>query len=62
MRTLTRRGDPDARQESWLIYYGHVHVGSIGLRSGNPTESDPWQWRCGFYSGSRVRASEIGKR
>lgn len=36
-----------------LIYYGDVHVGGIGLRSGNPAESDPWQWRCGFYPGSR---------
>lgn len=30
-----------------------VHVGSIGLRNGNPTESDPWQWRCGFNPGLR---------
>jgi hypothetical protein len=53
MSTLTRRRDPDARHESWLIYYGDVHVGSIGLRNGNPIGSDPWQWRCGFYPGSR---------
>lgn len=53
MRTLTRRRDPDARHESWLTYYGDVHVGSIGLRSGNPVDSDPWQWLCGFYPESR---------
>ncbi|WP_187435498.1 hypothetical protein [Bradyrhizobium cytisi] len=53
MPHLTRRRDRNAGQESWLIYYGDVHVGSIGLRSGNPTESDPWEWRCGFYPGSR---------
>jgi hypothetical protein len=35
-----------------LICYGDVHVGTIGLRSGNPVESNPWQWACGFYPGS----------
>ncbi len=49
---LTRRRDPDARQESWLLSFGDVHVGTISLRSGNPAESDPWQWSCGFYPGS----------
>jgi hypothetical protein len=53
MPHLTRRRDRTARLESWLICYEDVHVGSIGLRAGNPTESDPWQWRCGFYPGSR---------
>ncbi|MET3972252.1 hypothetical protein [Bradyrhizobium sp. S3.9.1] len=53
MPRLTRRHDRTARKESWLIYCGDVHVGSIGLRSGDPTESDPWQWRSGFYPGSR---------
>jgi hypothetical protein len=53
MPYLTRRRDRDVRQESWRIYYGDVPVGSIGLRAGNPTESDPSQWRCGFYPGSR---------
>jgi hypothetical protein len=52
MLTLTRRRNPDARQESWLIHYGDVHVGTIGLRSGNPFATDQWQWRCGFYPGS----------
>jgi len=52
MPALTRRRDLDARQESWPIYFGDVHVGTIGLRSGNPVGSDPWQWSCGFYPGS----------
>jgi hypothetical protein len=38
--------------ESWPVYYGDVHVGTIGLRSGNPFGTDQWQWRCGFYPGS----------
>jgi hypothetical protein len=52
MPTHTRHRDPDARQESWLILYGDVHVGTIGLRSGNPFDTDQCQWRCGFYPGS----------
>ncbi|WP_456638532.1 hypothetical protein [Bradyrhizobium sp. USDA 10063] len=52
MPVLTRRRDLDARQESWLIYFGDVHVGTVRRRSGKPTDTDPWQWRCGFYPGS----------
>jgi hypothetical protein len=52
MPALTRRRDPDAREEAWLIYYGDVHVGSIGIRSDNPTGGDQWSWHCGFYPGS----------
>jgi hypothetical protein len=52
MPVFTRRRNPDARQESWLILYGDVHVGTIGLRSGNPFDTDQWQLRCGFYPGS----------
>jgi hypothetical protein len=53
MTALTRRRDPDAREETWRIFYdGDVHVGTIGLRSGNPVGTDPWFWRCGFYPGS----------
>lgn len=53
MPSLTRRRDPDSREETWLISYGDVHVGTIGMRSGNPPASDSWSWRCGFYPGSR---------
>jgi hypothetical protein len=55
MPALTRRRDPDARQESRLIFYGDVRVGAIGLRSVNPFATDPWQWRCSFYPGSEPR-------
>jgi hypothetical protein len=53
MPAVTRRRSPDHREEWWEIYYGDIHVGAISLRSGNPHDSDPWQWRCGFYPGSR---------
>ncbi len=49
MPVLTRRRNPDARQESWYILFGDIHVGTIGLRSGVPMHADQWQWSCGFY-------------
>jgi hypothetical protein len=50
MPELTRRRDPEIpRQECWLIHYGDVHVGE---RTGNPHDTEPWEWRCGFYPGS----------
>jgi hypothetical protein len=52
MPALTRRRDRQASQETWLIYFGGIHAGTIGLRSGNPTTADPWSWYCGFYPGS----------
>ena len=60
MPALTRRRNPDARQESWLVYYGDVRVGTIAVRSGNPTDTDPWGWRCGFYPGSHPRECTSG--
>ncbi len=39
MPELTRRRDPDALQETWLVYYGDVHAGTIAIRSGNPTDT-----------------------
>ena len=51
MPTLTRRRDPDAQQETWLVYYGDVHVGTVMQSVGNP-DAAQWQWRCGFYPGS----------
>ena len=53
MLALTRRRDPDAYQETWLVYHADAHAVTIGLRSGNPFDTDQWQWRCGFYPGSR---------
>jgi hypothetical protein len=53
MLSLTRRRDPNSREEAWLIFYGDVRVGAIGRqRSGNPSGTDPWSWQCGFYPGS----------
>jgi hypothetical protein len=37
MPTLTRRRDPDSREEAWLIFYGDVHVGTISMGSGSPS-------------------------
>jgi hypothetical protein len=50
MPTLTRRryrGRPDC----WHAYYGDVRVGTIAIRVGNPNDTDPWKWSCGFYPG-----------
>jgi hypothetical protein len=33
-------------------YFGDIHAGTIALRSGNPTTTASWEWRCGFYPGS----------
>ena len=52
MPILTRRLDPDVRQECWLVYYGDVHAGTIAIRTGVPVHEDQWGWRCGFYPGS----------
>jgi hypothetical protein len=54
MTQLTRRRDPEAQQETWLIYYGDVQVGTIAERVGNPTDTPRWQWSCGFYPGSHL--------
>jgi hypothetical protein len=48
---LTRRRYPE-RQECWHIYFGDVHAGTLAKRTGNPNDTDPWEWRCGFYPGS----------
>jgi hypothetical protein len=60
MPILTRRRNPDAPQETWRVYYGDVRVGSIAIRSGNPTDTDPWGWSCGFYPGSHPREHQSG--
>jgi hypothetical protein len=52
MPALTRRRDPDARQDCWLIYYGDIHVGTIAIRPGIPYDQPAWGWLCGFYPGS----------
>jgi hypothetical protein len=52
MPELTRRRYPEAREECWHVYYGDVHAGTLAKRTGNPHDTDPWEWRCGFYPGS----------
>ena len=52
MPELTRRRYPEARDECWHVYYGDVHAGTLARRTGNPHDTDPWEWRCGFYPGS----------
>jgi hypothetical protein len=53
MPALTRRRDPDVAQETWRIHCGDVVVGSIAQCVGNPGAAPKWEWRCGFYPGSR---------
>ena len=52
MPALTRRRSADHRHKCWHIYYGDVHVRTIAERVGNPHDTDPWEWNCGFYPGS----------
>jgi hypothetical protein len=54
MSTLTRRRYPE-RPDCWHIYHGDVRVGTIARRVGNPHDTDPWEWNCGFYPGSHPR-------
>jgi hypothetical protein len=51
---LMRRRAPNAREECWHIHYGDVRVGTIAKRVGNPFDTDPWEWTCGFYPGSHT--------
>jgi hypothetical protein len=48
MPSLTRRRDPDANQETWLIHYD-IRVGSIAMRAGVTADKDQWDWSVGFY-------------
>jgi hypothetical protein len=51
MPTLTRRRSDNDHQETWHVYYGDIHVGTIGERAGCPVDEDQWKWSCGFYPG-----------
>jgi hypothetical protein len=49
---LTRRRSKDNHhRETRHIYFGDVHVGSIGERVGIPVGVDRWGWLCGLYPG-----------
>jgi hypothetical protein len=63
MPALTRRRDPDANQETWLIHYDDIRVGSIAMRTGVPVDKDQWSWSVGFYPASDrgLRASGTAK-
>jgi hypothetical protein len=50
MSELTRRRY-HKRPDCWHVYYGDVQAGTIALRVGNPPDTDPWEWSCGFYPG-----------
>ena len=60
MPELSRRRSTDAREECWHVYYGDVLAGTIAIRSGNPHDEDPWEWRCGFYPGSHPGEHQDG--
>lgn len=52
MPLLTRRrSKDDPHRETWLIYFGDVRIGAIGLRAGVPNSAPQWGWSCGFYPG-----------
>jgi hypothetical protein len=59
MPALTRRRDLQLPQESWRIYYGDVHAGTISQCVGNPCAAPKWR-RCGFYPGSRPGGCSSG--
>jgi hypothetical protein len=63
MLALTRRRDPDSHDETWLIDYGDIHVGTIRMRTGVPADVDQWDWFIGFYpiSHGGLRASGTAK-
>jgi hypothetical protein len=37
-----------------------IGAGTITIRSGNPHDTDPWEWSCGFYPGSHPREHTNG--
>jgi hypothetical protein len=60
MPNLTRRRSDNPHQETWHVYYGDVHVGSIGERAGVPVDVDQWSWNVGFYPLSHRGVCEQG--
>jgi hypothetical protein len=41
MSELTRR-DTSRSEETWLVYLEDVHIGTIGLRAGAPSDAEQW--------------------
>jgi hypothetical protein len=58
MPELTRRRDPEAQHETWLIHYGDIQVDVIAERVGNPISTASWQRAWGFYPGSHQNIQE----
>jgi hypothetical protein len=54
MPELTRRRDHDRREESWLIYYDDVPVGTIAIRSGIPHGQDSMGLALRFAHAARL--------
>ena len=50
MPELTRRPDPH-RSDSWHVYYGDIHVGTIARAVALRNAITQWKWYCGFYPG-----------
>jgi hypothetical protein len=48
-RAVTLRRCSDDHQETWLIHYGDVRVGSIATRADVPVDANRWGWSCGIY-------------
>jgi hypothetical protein len=57
MPALTRRRYPE-RHDCWHVYYGDVHVGTIARRTGNPHDTDTWEWRCDVVARERILTAE----
>jgi hypothetical protein len=47
-------------EETWQIFYGDVHAGTIGLAVGNPGAAERWNWFCGFYPGCNPGEQSYG--
>ena len=60
MPHLTRRRDPNHDPEHWMIQFGDVRVGHIGLRTGAPRDAPQWGWACGFYPGTEAGQHRYG--
>ena len=55
MPALTRRRDPEAQQETWLIYFAGVHIGTIARSVGNPRAAPARAMALRLLSGQRSR-------
>jgi hypothetical protein len=59
MPELARRRYPE-RPDCWPVYCDDVRAGTIAARVGNPHDSNPWEWCCGFYPGSHPGEHQNG--